>query len=176
MNKDTATVINGLHKTLTERESAAINCAIDIGKLLSEQKDEVIEHGKWILWVKANLTFNADTAARYIRVYERQDELKSVTKDGFVVNSLTDALKLLSKPKPAKKKPIDKPGADKPGVGKTVGPGLDTTTVDTFSLEPKEVEGELIEANAKVVSVEDELASRKNISVDYIAKLDELLA
>lgn len=73
--------------------------AIRLGELLTQQKAS-LKHGEWLPWIEQNLPFDRATAANYMRVYDRREELKCKT-----VLHLTDAYKLLAPP-PAEPPPI----------------------------------------------------------------------
>ena len=64
--------------------------AIRIGELLTGIKSGM-KHGGWLPWVEKNLPFEHDTATRYMRIYERRDEITHNAKFG-----ITDIYKLLS--------------------------------------------------------------------------------
>jgi hypothetical protein len=77
MNKqepDTATKINELHESLYIAIRKPIQIAIQLGELLTAQKERC-GHGDWTSWIKANLKFSADTAGRYMRCYSNREKL-----------------------------------------------------------------------------------------------------
>jgi hypothetical protein len=143
VNTDIVATINNLHGELCHSASAVIGTAIKIGELLAGHKAS-LPHGEWTPWVNQNLRFNADQAARYIRVFERRDELKSVSEDGFAVATLKDALNRLSKPKPVKppveKKPVEneKPVESKSWTAPAVSGTTEEPTDRTVSLTEAE--------------------------------------
>lgn len=67
--------IYSLHKEIVGNLKSALENAVRIGELLTEQK-KILAHGKFMEWVKANLPFNHRTADRYMSVYRHRDELK----------------------------------------------------------------------------------------------------
>src|SRR5271166_6081333 len=77
---------NQLHRKIV----GSIDGAIRIGEILTVQKSK-LNHGEWLPWIEANLEFHFNTAARYMKVYQRRDELKFTTE----VN-LTEAYRLLA--------------------------------------------------------------------------------
>jgi len=56
--------INEHHKAIIGFAAGAVGHAIAIGELLHEQKHS-LRHGEWQQWVKDNLTFGEDQAARH---------------------------------------------------------------------------------------------------------------
>lgn len=83
--------INELHKELNGLFAQSIDKAIEIGKLLTEKKDE-LQHGEFIPWIKKNLVFTDRTARNYMRIYDNKDK---VLNAGSVFN----AYKMLEAPK-----------------------------------------------------------------------------
>lgn len=84
--------IRTLHSEILGHYKTSIEKAIRIGELLQQKKAE-LPHGQFIRWVKTVLPFNRQTAASYMRVFDRRDELKRTT-----VVHLKDAYKMLSLP------------------------------------------------------------------------------
>jgi len=78
MNKeltlDLSSQINGLHDEITGHAHSALQKAIEVGRLLAEQK-ESLEHGEWTLWVGANLKFGRTQTWRYMRIFSERDVL-----------------------------------------------------------------------------------------------------
>jgi hypothetical protein len=67
--------INRLHAELLDAAKISIEKAIRIGKLLTEQKAGVkAEGGLWLKWLQGNVGFSADTARRYMGIYEKREE------------------------------------------------------------------------------------------------------
>jgi hypothetical protein len=81
--------IRQLHEDLL---TTTLDKAIRIGELLTEQKAS-LKHGEWLPWIEENLPFDRATAANYMRLFDRREELKCKT-----VLHLTDAYKLLAPP------------------------------------------------------------------------------
>lgn len=70
----------------------AVKKAIEIGRLLTEQKAE-LAHGEWIPWVESNLAFGERQARRYMRIYENRTRVSDL--DG----PMRQAVALLAEPK-----------------------------------------------------------------------------
>jgi len=66
--------INDLHNKIMGSARTTLERAIHIGELLTEQKAKQA-HGEWLPWIEANLVFDRMTAARYMRVFDRRQEL-----------------------------------------------------------------------------------------------------
>lgn len=79
-----------LHRDILESARTTLNKAVRVGELLAEQKAK-LKHGQWLPWIAENLPFDRATAANYMRVYTRRDELKCKT-----VLHLSNAYRLLS--------------------------------------------------------------------------------
>lgn len=103
MNALTTSRLDEIAATIT-REHAEIETAmresmaraVKIGSLLIEAK-QLVKHGEWGTWLKANCTFSERTAQNYMRISARYPELeKSAT-----VADLTyrEAIALLAEPK-----------------------------------------------------------------------------
>jgi hypothetical protein len=82
--------INRLHGETLDAARTSLDKAMRIGELLTQQKTS-LEHGQWLTWIKANVSFSDQTARNYMRVYERRDDPKFKT-----VLNLADAYRLLS--------------------------------------------------------------------------------
>jgi hypothetical protein len=93
--------INARHRNINGCVKTALAEAIRIGELLTANK-AAVRHGDWLRWIEKNLEFDRTTAFRYMRIFERRDELKC-----FSVQHLTEAYALLAEktdrePAPAK--------------------------------------------------------------------------
>lgn len=86
--------IVSLHQEIGEHLKLSLKKAIKIGKLLTEQKEN-LRHGEFTPWIKVNLPFTDRTARNYMRLYREKARLKTET-----VSVLTDAYRLLTEPKP----------------------------------------------------------------------------
>lgn len=82
-----------LHSEIMEGVRTTLDKAIRIGELLALQKAKV-EHGDWLPWIEKHLTFDRATAANYMRVWDRREELKCKS-----VLHLTEAYRLLASPR-----------------------------------------------------------------------------
>ena len=85
-----AAKITQLHKSILHHARASLKEAIEVGRILMKVKNN-LEHGEWLPWLKANVPFSERTTQRYISVYDRRAELKSVT-----MTDLTDAYTLIA--------------------------------------------------------------------------------
>lgn len=85
--------INQLHDDINDAGRTMLDKAIRIGELLTDVKDS-LDHGKWLVWLHANVEFSQQTASNYMRVFRERDKLKLLT-----VSNLTDAYALLAEPK-----------------------------------------------------------------------------
>src|SRR5258708_12355795 len=85
--KQDADKINTLHRAIV----GSVESAIMIGQILTEIKNEVLQHGQWLPWIEANLEFTNQTAGNYMRLFENRDKLQS---KGTL--SLSAAYKLLA--------------------------------------------------------------------------------
>lgn len=77
--------INAAAKKALEATSAAAKAAIEVGRLLSEAKEEV-PHGQWESWIKENLSFGPRQARRYLEIYRDRDAvMERVATDGVFI-------------------------------------------------------------------------------------------
>lgn len=72
----TAQQINTLHEGLESLMHQGIEMAFQIGELLTVTKQE-LPHGEFGTWIAENLTFNARTAQRYMKLFENKEELQN---------------------------------------------------------------------------------------------------
>lgn len=84
-----------LHTEIAGYVKVGLEKAVQIGKLLTEQKTE-LAHGDWIPWIEANLPFQQRTAQYYMKVHARRGELKNAS-DAHLTLSM--AYKLLEEPR-----------------------------------------------------------------------------
>jgi hypothetical protein len=82
--------INRLHAELNGLAIAAIDRAIHIGELLCREK-ETINHGEWLPWLRAHISFSERTANNYMSVFRNRERLKSAN-----VADLSEAYRMLS--------------------------------------------------------------------------------
>jgi hypothetical protein len=85
---DRAAHIVKLHQELIVAAKSSVRKAIEIGRLLTEQKASM-NHGAWLPWIHERLPFSQPTAFNYMQCYEHRDKL-------FQVNKLSEAYKLLA--------------------------------------------------------------------------------
>lgn len=76
--------INELHHAMINR---TVQDAIKIGGLLVKQK-EACRHGNWEKWMKDNLEFSMATAKRYMRIFHRIKDDKSVNLTDLKLSEL----------------------------------------------------------------------------------------
>jgi hypothetical protein len=84
--------IKKLHNELLALRETVFGKAVRIGELLVANKAAFGKHGRWLKWLKKNITFSDQTARNYIRIYENRDDPKFKS-----VLNLTDAYALLAK-------------------------------------------------------------------------------
>jgi len=82
--------ILSLHEEILGAARNSVPKAIQIGKLLTEQK-AAIKHGEWLKWMKDNLPFSQQTVSNYMRLFDNRDKLPIVGN-----LELTDAYRLLA--------------------------------------------------------------------------------
>jgi hypothetical protein len=88
--------INRLHDGIVGALQNTVTDAIEIGRLLTEQKNS-LAHGEWLPWLKENIEFAERTAQEYMGFYEHRDRLKSAQCADFA-----SARKLLRDSNPKK--------------------------------------------------------------------------
>jgi hypothetical protein len=81
-----------LHDRIIGNLKQSLNDAMQIGKLLTEQKAS-LNHGEFTPWVHNHLPFTDRTARNYMRLHRERDRLKTET-----VSDLKSAYKLLTAP------------------------------------------------------------------------------
>lgn len=80
--------INELHSEMNELAQSAVQKAIRIGELLTEEHKHC-KHGGWEKWLKANVSCSLVTSYRYIQLYQKRDLIKS-----FSVKDLAEAYRI----------------------------------------------------------------------------------
>lgn len=65
--------INGLHRGIQDKMRTSVADAIEIGRLLSNEKDR-LGHGNYLLWVKT-LSFSQVTAYNYVSLFKYKDKI-----------------------------------------------------------------------------------------------------
>jgi phage N-6-adenine-methyltransferase len=102
--KDRAARINEAHRLGNEAAYSALKHYRHAGVLLKDQKAS-LPHGQWLKWLAENVVFCRDTAAKYMRVAERWDELNA---ERVLHLSFRQALELLAvKPDETPEEPAD---------------------------------------------------------------------
>ncbi|MEA3307235.1 MAG: DUF3102 domain-containing protein [Elusimicrobiota bacterium] len=82
--------IQELHAGIINRLKISVQDGIEIGRLLQEQRKE-LKYGKWLPWIKSNLSFSDQTARNYMKLYDGRSKIQNVL-------NLTEAYKLLVAP------------------------------------------------------------------------------
>jgi hypothetical protein len=77
------------------------------------RRKELVGHGKWIPWLKANVEFTEATACNYMRLFEYRDWLKSK----MPILDLTDAYQKIKRETQSGRRKISEPGITKATVG-----------------------------------------------------------
>jgi Protein of unknown function (DUF3102) len=90
--------INAAHATREQAWKDNAHRWIDTGRMLCEARAEV-HFGGWIDWVDENCKFNRQQANKYVRAYEKRDELETLLSisDGHFT-SLEQVLGAISEP------------------------------------------------------------------------------
>lgn len=70
--------INELHAGIEGKLKTCVKDAIQIGRLLVEQKAK-LDHGEFLPWIMANCDFSDRTARNYMRVHQHRDKTESVS-------------------------------------------------------------------------------------------------
>jgi hypothetical protein len=95
-NPDGAAQISALHEQIMSQARKSLEMAIEIGRLLTEQKKK-FRHGEWGSWTQS-LPFCARTATNYMRLHREKNLIKSEN-----VSDLAEAYSLLAGPPPLTK-------------------------------------------------------------------------
>ena len=85
--------INIIHSEMTSHMTMAVKKAIEVGRLLTEQKEK-LSHGEWIPWVDRNLTFGYSQATRYMKIFRERGN-----PNIELAQHLTQAIALIADPK-----------------------------------------------------------------------------
>jgi hypothetical protein len=70
--------INERHAKMNELAKDALENAIRIGELLTEQR-KLCKHGEWLSWLAENVEFSQQTDDRYRKLYANRDILLTVS-------------------------------------------------------------------------------------------------
>ncbi len=97
-------VINRLHQEICESAHSSYSKAMQIGELLSGQKQKV-KHGEWLDWLSFNCpSISERTASRYMGIYRDQTDIKTakLTDTSFVYQILTEVFTIEEEEDPDK--------------------------------------------------------------------------
>lgn len=70
--------INERHAKMDRLAKDALENAIRIGELLTNEKDKC-KHGEWLPWIKANVQFSDRTANTYMRLFANKDKFEGAS-------------------------------------------------------------------------------------------------
>ena len=70
----TAKII-ALHNEITAQAHSCLEKAISIGELLHQERRRLTPHAWW-LWLDSDLRITEKTAQKYLRCYDRREELR----------------------------------------------------------------------------------------------------
>jgi hypothetical protein len=73
-----ATELNRLHGEIEGKLRTTVQDAIRAGEILTQVKERM-EHGEFLPWVERSCKFSRETGSRYMRLFEHQNKLVSVT-------------------------------------------------------------------------------------------------
>ena len=85
-----ARAIQAEHDAVESALGLAVTHAIRAGELLTAAKAEV-GHGAWRDWLDANVVFTQQTAATYMRLHRRRDQIESARSIRAAVAELAEA-------------------------------------------------------------------------------------
>jgi Protein of unknown function (DUF3102) len=77
VEKDVIAEINQLHLDQCATAKQAIETAIRIGGLLTDQRAKC-KRGEWLTWLKDNIQFSERTAQNYLRIYRDRQKYETV--------------------------------------------------------------------------------------------------
>jgi len=105
--------VNQRHEVLLSGTVKSFDTCREIGEALIDVKDNRLEHGTFLLWVKENCVFDHRQGQRYMKVFDNWDVIQLAVErssEGLDDLTLNGAIKLLSSPskKEKKKPPKDK--------------------------------------------------------------------
>ena len=110
-SQNPADQINRLHVAILEADRKTVSNAIEIGKLLTEQKAR-LKHGEWLRWFDTNIQFDRSTGENYRTLYRQREKIGNLP-------NLTEAYRVLGllperrTPKPPKPNQLN-PKPDQP--------------------------------------------------------------
>lgn len=130
---DDITKIINLHNENTSWYKRSLDNGVQIGELLTKIKKS-LGHGKWLPWVKDNLSFGDETARKYMDLYKFKcdDEAKfQECRDlAFSISETVDYYRYEYKSKKAA--PINKSKPNKPNSTSRKKPTLTTKLAESF--------------------------------------------
>ena len=90
--------IRAAHEAYIEGMRTTLEKAIEVGRLLTETKDNKMKHGNWEHFVEVYCPFVISTAQNYMRCYREQEYLAKAHSVGFLQRAnLSSAIKWLEK-------------------------------------------------------------------------------
>ncbi len=93
--------INQADKLAQEHKESAISYAVKCGGALASAKS-LVEHGKWLDWLKSNCALSERTAQNYMKLAHEYPLVENSNTQRVADLSIREALKLLSQPKETK--------------------------------------------------------------------------
>ncbi len=87
----TAQWFNSKHEEVGNQFKDMVQTVIELGEALLAKKTE-LGHGKWGEWTKANLSFDASQATRYINVAKKKEQILNSAQDFSSLRQLTAAI------------------------------------------------------------------------------------
>ena len=92
---DLGAEINDTHAQAIHHANEAMGHAVQCGELLNQAK-ATVPHGKWLPWLRENITFSERTAQVYMRIADR---MPRQIRNGVADLSVRGVLKQLSTPR-----------------------------------------------------------------------------
>lgn len=92
-----ATEIREQQVLVTKAAYSAIECWMNIGKLLTEAKLKC-SHGSWLLWLEASTSLSSRQAQRYMQAWSNREILIARIESGDTFDNLHFALKAICPP------------------------------------------------------------------------------
>ena len=93
--EDFASQINAAHSETVRYAHSALYYAMEVGRLLSEAK-KTVEHGKWLPWMRENISFSERSAQAYMRLHINRRTIEKTQRAADF--SVRDALTYINKP------------------------------------------------------------------------------
>jgi hypothetical protein len=127
--------INRLYGEICDELRTTVQKAIRVGELLIEQKAEC-GHGKWLLWLKANVKFSKSSAENFMNAYKRRNKIPTV--GNLSLKEAYGYLKQVAEPEPV--------------IEIEAEAVLEPETTDPVVIEINELHNQVVEANKKLTS------------------------